>query len=1042
MAHSNGVSVGLNDLYSLTEAGRIEDEANDANAMQQTQEINTQEVRDECTVAQPKLPANTRSGTVATADFYSQNELTQLAESEELQCTPPPPQPPVNPRTIPWGRLIPCSRNNVVGSSSNPEALNGGGIDLLPRDPPLSGKTRSRSPSSPSAHGYTYLGISGLNSGDSFNQYDIGRSKKCDIMAIQPPDLHEEKKEETGETTETKHDWVHSMVSNRHCRLYCILQAENGQRIRGSSSFAVANDLGVKMEVYVEDTSGNGTLINGTTLLRRQEKRLLHTGDEICLINPGTLRRKVRDPQEQQDLIRQYSFIFVNVHQQQGHQNTAFSLVASLRSAHNIKSRGLVDPRFTNSHSHDRRSRGGGSADNYVKNGKEVSSWVPTGESKGEANQMQPPLPRQSRRLSESSGKHRRIEEFYDFRDLLGSGTCGEVRRAIDRQTGEERAVKIIKTGGMNLSHSRRLLETDKTIMAEASILQSLDHPHIVRLIDVFIAPDKALYLVMEMMDGGDLFDRIVDKGKYSEVESRQIMRRILSAVYYLHEEKNVCHRDLKPENIMCVSRSSDICVKLTDFGLAKGVTDEGLKTFCGTPQYFAPEVLKRRHTHAGRGRYGKEADMWSLGVILYILLCGVPPFDVSASIDIVAEANIQFKGKKWQQISDEAKDLVKRLLLTDPKMRLSVKGACEHEWILTEDGDTHCNPLMDPVVTIAGSNERESNPTNDQYSKSAQTVKSSQKTDFPLSKPKTPTRRLLFHEEFIKYDEDLHRIAPGTASPKGKREGRSEVASAVSPSNNNDVPVQESAKSPSGSPRISLEKPGSILSDPKTCQQEQVAPEQSCIDQKKPKALTSPRPKELSPETEIIACNQPSISPGSSSLRDIQTKLGHTGAGRASSPGISEPSNEGRTSIGMQSRSAQDMERETRHTELSDDEIQSCFSDDDDESISSYKSIIEETPLKSEQISPVSVSASEREEDHVEPSVSSHSCKRPKKIQRTLSGKRATTETKVNDSCDDSSEKHLGRGKSFLALEKDVSSEGLPSKSKQLKLSTWFVKR
>jgi hypothetical protein len=241
-----------------------------------------------------------------------------------------------------------------------------------------------------------------------------------------------------------------------------------------------------------------------------------------------------------------------------------------------------------------------------------------------------------------------------------------------------------------------------------------------------------------------------------------------------------------------------------------------------------------------------------------------------------------------------------------------------------------------------------------------------------------------------------------------------------------------------------------SILSDPNTCQQKEVAPEQSCIDQKKTKALTSPRPKELSPQTEIIACNQPFISQASSSLRDIQTKNGHTGDGRASSPGISEPNNEGRTSIGMQSRSVQDIEREARQAELSDDEIQSCFSDDDDDSISSYNSIVEKTALKSEQISPASVSASEisasereedQEEEHIEPSVSSDSCKRPNKIQRTLSGKRAT-ETKVNDSCDDSGERDLGKNKSCLALEKDASSEGLPSKSKQLKLSTWFIKR
>lgn len=190
------------------------------------------------------------------------------------------------------------------------------------------------------------------------------------------------------------------------------------------------------------------------------------------------------------------------------------------------------------------------------------------------------------------------MEEEYDIRDLLGSGTCGEVRRAIHRHTGEQLAVKIITLGGRNRANAFN--EASAAFEAEASILQSLNHPYVVKLVDVFVSPGEAVFLVMELLHGGDLFDRIVQKGKYTEDESRRVIRRLLNALFYLYEVKNVVHRDLKPENILRVSRDSDIDVKLTDFGLAKSVTEDGLKTFCGTPQYFAPEVLRRRHTVAG----------------------------------------------------------------------------------------------------------------------------------------------------------------------------------------------------------------------------------------------------------------------------------------------------------------------------------------------------------------------------------------------------------------------------------------------------------
>ena len=151
--------------------------------------------------------------------------------------------------------------------------------------------------------------------------------------------------------------------------------------------------------------------------------------------------------------------------------------------------------------------------------------------------------------------------------------------------------------------------------------MRGLVHPNIIRIKDTF-ETDHVIFIVMELVRGGDLFDRIVEKGKYGEEAARIVMQKLLSAVQYLHEN-NIIHRDLKPENVLLVSPHNDTDVKLTDFGLAKKASQEGLKTFCGTPQYFAPEVLKRKKSVSGSGRYGTSADMWSLGVVLYILLSG-----------------------------------------------------------------------------------------------------------------------------------------------------------------------------------------------------------------------------------------------------------------------------------------------------------------------------------------------------------------------------------------------------------------------------------
>lgn len=269
------------------------------------------------------------------------------------------------------------------------------------------------------------------------------------------------------------------------------------------------------------------------------------------------------------------------------------------------------------------------------------------------------------------------LEQDYDVRERLGRGTVGEVFRVIHRASGVERAVKIM---GRGVDH-------------EAEILQSLEHPYIVQLHDVYKTQSK-LFLVMDYMRGGDLFDRIVARTRYSETQSRRVLRRLLSALYYLHEQRQLVHRDLKPENILLERTDCDISVRISDFGLAKAC-DKGLQTFCGTPQYFAPEVWSRAHTIAGKGRYGKPADVWSLGICAYVLLTGQPPCD-----DWSAPMG------DLQGVSPLARDFLHALLKPHPHERLTMAQACQHEWIHIDDGDTHTDPLKDPAV-LAGERPR-----------------------------------------------------------------------------------------------------------------------------------------------------------------------------------------------------------------------------------------------------------------------------------------------------------------------------------------------
>jgi calcium/calmodulin-dependent protein kinase I len=193
-----------------------------------------------------------------------------------------------------------------------------------------------------------------------------------------------------------------------------------------------------------------------------------------------------------------------------------------------------------------------------------------------------------------------------------------------------------------------------------------LDHPNVVKLFEIYDEGD-VLYLVMELMEGGELFDRIVEKESYSELEAAETIRPIIDSIRYCHQN-GIIHRDLKPENLLYETTDQNSIIKISDFGLARFVQNELATTACGTPGYVAPEIVE------GKG-YGKEVDYWSIGIILYIMLCGFPPFydeNNQKLFEAIQNCDYEFPSPYWDKISEPAKDLIKKILVREPSERFN----------------------------------------------------------------------------------------------------------------------------------------------------------------------------------------------------------------------------------------------------------------------------------------------------------------------------------------------------------------------------------
>jgi len=266
------------------------------------------------------------------------------------------------------------------------------------------------------------------------------------------------------------------------------------------------------------------------------------------------------------------------------------------------------------------------------------------------------------------------ISAEYDIAETLGTGHFAKVKLATNRKTGTKVAIKII-TKPKDKPKSAGMLKT------EVDILTRVDHRNIVKMYEVYDTPNK-LYLVMELLTGGELFDRIVAKGHFSEEDARKLSKSLLGAILYLHK-LGIAHRDLKPENILLKHDGEDADIKITDFGLSKIFSDdlEGevvMKTACGTPGYVAPEVLEHKN-------YGPEVDLWGIGVIVYILLCGFPPFYGDNDRQLykkIKAGQYKFIAPYWDPVSKEAKDFVSKLLVVDVAARMTAEDALKHKWI------------------------------------------------------------------------------------------------------------------------------------------------------------------------------------------------------------------------------------------------------------------------------------------------------------------------------------------------------------------------
>jgi len=253
---------------------------------------------------------------------------------------------------------------------------------------------------------------------------------------------------------------------------------------------------------------------------------------------------------------------------------------------------------------------------------------------------------------------------------VLGQGYFAVVKVGIIKQTQDKVAIKFV---------NKKLVEKQENLKTETSLLQMVDHPNIVKLIDICDTRDT-LFIIMELMEGGELYDEIVKRKHFTEKDASFIMYQLFLALDYLHK-RGIVHRDLKLENLL-IKKPGSLEIKLADFGLSKVYTGEALQTACGTPYYVAPEILQ------GDG-YDHKIDTWAAGVLLYVLLSGRLPFSGDSDVELfraILETELIWKKPQFDTVSVEAKDIIQKLIIKDPKKRYDASQALEHVFLKTNN--------------------------------------------------------------------------------------------------------------------------------------------------------------------------------------------------------------------------------------------------------------------------------------------------------------------------------------------------------------------